>query len=58
MAPQAYLPVFPFPSGQEGDVRTDVFDAWQPKATIRWKPNEAITVFGSYPRASAAAAST
>ena len=48
MAPQAYLPVFAFPSGQEGDVRTDVFDAWQPKATVRWKPNDAVTLFGSY----------
>jgi iron complex outermembrane recepter protein len=48
MAPQAFLPVFPFSSGREGDVREAVFDAWQPKATIRWKPNDAVTVYGSY----------
>ena len=42
MAPQQYLPVFPFPSGREGDVREAVFDAWQPKATIRWKPTDAL----------------
>ena len=48
MAPQAYLPVFPFPSGQEGDVREATFDAWQPKATIRWKPTDALAVYGVY----------
>jgi iron complex outermembrane receptor protein len=48
MAPQQYLPVFPFPSGREGDVREDVFDAWQPKATVRWKPNDAVSVYGVY----------
>jgi iron complex outermembrane recepter protein len=48
MAPQAFLPVFAFTSGREGDVREATFDAWQPKATIRWKPVEAVTVYGSY----------
>ena len=24
------------------------FDAWQPKATIRWKPTEAIAIYGVY----------
>ena len=48
MAPQQYLPVFPFPSGNEGDVREEVFDAWQPKATVRWKPNDAVAVYGVY----------
>jgi iron complex outermembrane receptor protein len=48
MAPQAFLPVFPFPSGREGDVRQEVFDAWQPKATIRWKPTDAASVYGVY----------
>jgi iron complex outermembrane recepter protein len=46
--PQSYLPVFAFPSGREGDVREEVFDAWQPKATIRWKPNDAVSVYGVY----------
>jgi iron complex outermembrane receptor protein len=48
MTEQQYLPVFPFPSGREGDVREDVFDAWQPKATLRWKPTDRIAVFGTY----------
>jgi iron complex outermembrane receptor protein len=48
MAPQQLLPVFPFPSGREGDVREEVFDAWQPKATIRWKPKDAVSVYGVY----------
>jgi iron complex outermembrane receptor protein len=48
MAPDGFLPVFPFPSGREGDVREDVFDAWQPKATIRWKPTDAVSVYGVY----------
>ncbi len=47
-AADQYLPVFPFPSGREGDVRDEVFDAWQPKATIRWKPNDALSVYGVY----------
>ena len=48
MAPQGFLPVFPFPSGREGDVREAAFDAWQPKATIRWKPTDALAVYGVY----------
>jgi iron complex outermembrane receptor protein len=48
MAPDIYLPVFPFPSGREGDVRHEVFDAWQPKATVRWKPVDAFSVYGVY----------
>jgi iron complex outermembrane receptor protein len=48
MAPQTSLPVFSFPSGREGDVRNAVFDAWQPKATIRWKPTNAFTAYGVY----------
>ena len=48
MAPQGFLPVFPFPSGREGDVREAAFDAWQPKATIRWKPADALAVYGVY----------
>ena len=43
-----YLPVFPFPSGREGDVREAAFDAWQPKATVRWKPTDAVAVYGVY----------
>ena len=46
--PQSFLPVFPFPSGREGDVREASFDAWQPKATIRWKPTDELSVYGVY----------
>jgi iron complex outermembrane receptor protein len=48
MSPQGFLPVFPFPSGREGDVREASFDAWQPKATIRWKPSQALALYGVY----------
>ena len=48
LTPQGFLPVFPFPSGQEGEVRRAAFDAWQPKATIRWKPVDALAVYGVY----------
>jgi iron complex outermembrane receptor protein len=48
MTAQQYLPVFPFPSGREGDVREDVFDAWQPKATLRWKPRDTMAIYGTY----------
>jgi iron complex outermembrane receptor protein len=46
--PQSYLPVFAFPSGLAGDVREETFDAWQPKATIRWKPKADLSVYGVY----------
>jgi iron complex outermembrane recepter protein len=46
--PQNYLPVFAFPSGRQGDVREKTFDAWQPKATIRWKPRGDLSVYGVY----------
>lgn len=45
---QSYLPVFAFASGQEADVRKQSYDAWQPKATLRWKPAPEFTVYGSY----------
>jgi iron complex outermembrane receptor protein len=48
MTKQQYLPVFPFPSGREGDVREAVFDAWQPKATLRWKPSDTVSIYGTY----------
>jgi iron complex outermembrane receptor protein len=47
-AEDQYLPVFPFPSGREGDRREADFDAWQPKATVRWKPNDALSLYGVY----------
>ena len=48
MAPAQFLPVFAFPSGRSGDVRTADFDSVQPKVTLSWQPNEDWTVYGTY----------
>ena len=48
MAPDAFLPVFPFTSGREGDVREAEFDSVQPKITLSWRPNEDWTLYGTY----------
>jgi iron complex outermembrane receptor protein len=48
MAPDQFLPVFAFPSGRGGDVRTADFDSVQPKVTLSWRPNEDWTVYGTY----------
>jgi iron complex outermembrane receptor protein len=47
-APDQFLPVFPFPSGREGDVREAEFDSVQPKLTLSWRPNEDWTIYGTY----------
>ena len=48
MAPDAFLPVFPFPSGRQGDVREADFDSVQPKITLSWRPNDDWTIYGTY----------
>jgi iron complex outermembrane receptor protein len=48
MAPDEFLPVFPFPSGRQGDVREAEFDSVQPKVTLSWRPNEDWTLYGTY----------
>ena len=48
MAPDQFLPVFPFPSGRQGDVREAEFDSVQPKVTLSWRPNDDWTVYGTY----------
>lgn len=48
MAQDQYLPVFPFPSGRQGDVREAEFDSLQPKVTLSWRPNDDWTVYGTY----------
>ncbi|HSC15889.1 MAG TPA: TonB-dependent receptor, partial [Gammaproteobacteria bacterium] len=48
MAPDQFLPVFPFPSGRQGDVREAEFDSVQPKLTLSWRPNEDWTIYGTY----------
>ena len=48
MAQDQYLPVFPFPSGRQGDVREAEFDSVQPKLTLSWRPSEDWTLYGTY----------
>ena len=48
MAPQAICPCSRSRAVGKGDVREAAFDAWQPKATIRWKPNDAVASTASY----------
>jgi iron complex outermembrane receptor protein len=48
MAQNQYLPVFPFPSGRQGDVRQADFDSVQPKLTLSWRPSDNLNVYGTY----------
>ena len=51
LTPQAFLPVVPgVPQAQSGEVRTAVFDDWQPKLTLTWEPNPDLTIYGGYSR--------
>jgi len=44
---QEYLPVFSFPSPEEGEVRKADYDSLQPKLTLRWKPSDEMTFYGT-----------
>jgi iron complex outermembrane receptor protein len=48
MTPDEFLPVFPFPSGREGDIRDEEFDSVQPKVTVSWQPTDDVTLYGTY----------
>lgn len=49
LTPPAFLPNVPgFPPATTGEVRKKTFDAWQPKVTLTWTPNENVTLFGGY----------
>jgi iron complex outermembrane receptor protein len=48
MALDQYLPVFPFPSGRQGDVREADFDSVQPKLTLSWRPSDNLNIYGTY----------
>lgn len=51
LTPQAFLPVVPgVPQAQSGEVRTAVFDDWQPKITLTYEPNPDLTIYGGYSR--------
>lgn len=46
-----FLPVVPgVPQVQSGEVRTAVFDDWQPKLTLTWTPDPDLTIYGGYSR--------
>lgn len=49
--PTAFLPNIPgFPAGVSGEVRTIIFDDWQPKVSLTWKPTKTLTFYGGYSR--------
>lgn len=51
LTPQAFLPVVPgVPQAQSGEVRTAVFDDWQPKITLTYEPSSDLTIYGGYSR--------
>jgi iron complex outermembrane receptor protein len=51
LTPTAFLPNVPgFPAGATGDVRTRIFDDWQPKVTLTWEPSPTLTLYGGYSR--------
>ncbi len=51
LTPTAFLPNVPgFPPGFTGEVRTRVFDDWQPKVTLTWEPSPDLTIYGGYSR--------
>ncbi len=51
LTPQGFLPVVPgVPQAQSGEVRTAVFDDWQPKITLTYEPSADVTIYGGYSR--------
>jgi len=51
LTPQAFLPVVPgVPQAQSGEVRTAIFDDWQPKITLTYEPTPDLTIYGGYSR--------
>ena len=51
LTPQGFLPNVPgVPQAQSGEVRTRVFDDWQPKITFTYEPSDDLTLYGGYSR--------
>ncbi|MEQ5787930.1 TonB-dependent receptor [Erythrobacter sp. NFXS35] len=51
LTPQGFLPVVPgVPTAQSGEVRTAIFDDWQPKLTLTYEPSPDLTIYGGYSR--------
>lgn len=49
LTPTAFLPnVAGFPAGRSGEVRKETFTSWQPKFTLTYKADEALTLYGGY----------
>ncbi|KPF81448.1 TonB-dependent receptor [alpha proteobacterium AAP38] len=49
LTPTAYLPnVAGFPAGRSGEVRNETFTSWQPKATLTYKADDALTLYTGY----------
>lgn len=48
--PTAFLPAAIRASAFTGEVRTQTFDAAQPKATLRYKPTDNVTLYGGWSR--------
>jgi iron complex outermembrane receptor protein len=51
LTPQGFLPNVPgVPQAQSGEVRTAIFDDWQPKITLTYEPSPDVTIYGGYSR--------
>lgn len=51
LTPQDFLPNVPgVPQAQSGEVRTAIFDDWQPKITLTYEPTPDVTIYGGYSR--------
>jgi iron complex outermembrane receptor protein len=51
LTPTAFLPNVPgFPQGRTGEVRKKSFQAWQPKLTVTYKPQDNLTLYGGWSR--------
>lgn len=51
LTPTAFLPNVPgFPQGRTGEVRRKSFQAWQPKLTVTYKPEDNLTLYGGWSR--------
>jgi iron complex outermembrane receptor protein len=49
LTPTPFLPNVPgFPQGFTGEVRSDTWDELQPRLTLRYQPNQDLTLFGGY----------
>lgn len=51
LTPTAFLPNVPgFPQGRTGEQRRRVFDSYQPKITVTYKPVDNVTLYGGWSR--------